>query len=172
LIGAKLEDRVTPGQIEVVVTVPDRPPFKTRVTALPGAKVEVQVPPFGQSKTTDKKPISKRRQRILLTWGLGALAGTGLITSTALTIKARNDYNSTADGSHCERVPGGIRCDDIGDRQIAHAQHTADIATGFAIGGVLLAGAAAAVYFTAPRDVTVTPTASAGGAGILVRGAF
>jgi hypothetical protein len=54
---------------------------------------------------------------------------------------------------------------------IDRAGRRADLATGFAVGGALLAGAAAAVFLTAPRETIVAPIA-AGAVGIGVVGRF
>jgi hypothetical protein len=54
-----------------------------------------------------------------------------------------------------------------GPRLIHLAGARADLATGFAIGGAVLVGAAAAVFFTAPREsVRVAPIAGGGALGL------
>jgi hypothetical protein len=62
-------------------------------------------------------------------------------------------------------------CTPAGDAAIDRAGRRADLATGFAVAGALLAGAAAAVFFTAPSETVVAPLA-AGPLGIGVVGRF
>jgi phosphotransferase system glucose/maltose/N-acetylglucosamine-specific IIC component len=58
-------------------------------------------------------------------------------------------------------------------QEVEQAGHRADIATGFAIGGAALVAAAAAVYFTAPREtVQVAPIATGRALGLGVVGRF
>jgi len=178
LTGAELRDRVDPGLVEISVSIPDRPPYTTRVSALPGATIEVPIPPFKAGPTPEpppeeRPPMSPRRKRMILAWSLGGGAGVTAVIGTVLTLKGRSDYNSTADGAHCDRVTGGITCDAIGNSQIKDAQRLADIGTGFAIGTALLAGAAIAVYFTAPQDsVVVSPAVTSEQVGVSVTGRF
>ena len=89
--------------------------------------------------------------------------------STALIIKAKRDYDHAV-SMYCTKSP--LVCTDTGDKAIADSQRLGWISTGFAAGaGVLLAGAAV-VYFTAPRDMVVTPVASESGAGLVLSGRF
>mgnify|MGYP003472843946 CR=1 FL=1 len=61
----------------------------------------------------------------------------------------------------CRHMPGGVACTADGAAVIDRAGKRADLATGFAIGGALLAGASPAVFFTAPAEaVQVTPIAT------------
>jgi len=176
LTGAELRDRVDPGDIEISVSIPDRPPYTTRVTAAAGATIDVPIPPF-KAPIEHPPPVEQptaRRNRVRLVWAFAGAGGASALTATILTLVGRSHYNKTADGDHCDHVSGGITCDSIGDKKIHDAQHLADIGTGFAVGSLVLVGAAAALYFTAPKNepMSISPAIGAGSVGVSVRGAF
>ena len=179
--GPVVRDRTEPGEIEVVATVPGRPPFRTTVHGEAGATVEVSVPPFGPAIAEPPPPppvvpreiTQRRKRRVRLALGLGLGAGGLAVASTVLVLIGRDDYRDAVGGAHCAQGPMGLACDPTGQAAIDTAQRKADIGTVLAVGsGLLLVGAAAA-YFTAPRDrVLLAPTAGADRVGIAVHGAF
>lgn len=159
--AAEIHDRVEPGTINIVATAPGHPPFTANLQAAAGDRVSVAVPRFTDEPVAGDGGTDDRASRLRLAmWlGGGGVASAGLSLGFALV--ARSHWNSAADGPHCERVSDGARCDDIGSAQIRDAQHLADIGTGFFVGALGLAGAAAVIYFTAPSDrVVVTPVAT------------
>ncbi|HEX5062897.1 MAG TPA: hypothetical protein VFV99_26165, partial [Kofleriaceae bacterium] len=103
---------------------------------------------------------------------LGGLGIASLVTGVALGISAKNKYNAEFDNGHCMQDGGVSVCNDDGLRNQSDAITRANIGTGFAIGGAVLATAGAIVFLTAPRDTVVIPTASAGAGGLAVVGRF
>jgi hypothetical protein len=170
--GPDVRDRVEPGDIAITATIPDRPLFTTTVKATAGATAEVTIPARQVDKPVIGGTKSPRTSRIRLAWGLAGVGAVAGVAGSILTLKGRSNYNSTADGEHCSRVTGGIVCDETGDKQIADAQRLADFGTVCAIGTAAFAIAAAAVYFTAPREVQVTPVVTGSGVGVFVGRSF
>ncbi len=167
----EIRDHVDPGPIEVAAYVPNHPRFATTVTGAAGATVTVELPAF-----TDAPPITvleRSRTRVRITWGLAVVGGAAGLAATGITIKARSDYTSTADGPHCMHVSGGFTCDDTGKGLIRDAQRLGDIATVVAIGSGALLVTAAVVYFTSPSvPVVVTPTATTTSFGVAITQRF
>jgi len=180
--AAEIREHADPGTIDVIATAPNVQVFKKSDTGGSGATLEVDVPVLDPSRVQQhvveppqKVLVDGEREpgRVHLAYGLAAGGGVALGASIALTLVARNHYNTVADGADCDRVAGGITCNDAGTRQIHDAQRLADYGTISAIGGVLLVGGAAFAYFTAPRaQIQVTPTATAQTVGLSVSGAF
>jgi len=173
-LAAELRERLDPGDVEIVATVPGHPPFRKTVKAAGGATVVIDVPAFTVAVAPPRPEPGPRRGRgrVRLAWGLAGAGGVTAIAATLFTLKGRNDYNTAADGMDCMRVTGGITCNASGDRAIADAQRLADVGTVFAIGtGLLLAGSAA-IYFTAPDEPVVMPMATARSVGVAVSGSF
>lgn len=174
-IGADARDRVDPGDVEIIATMPGKPRFATTLKATAGATVTVDLPTGDEAvpPTPVDRPV-KRRKRVAIAWTLGGLGAASAIGATLLTITARSTYQDIADGPDCMRITGGITCNDTGDRAIADAQRRADLGTVFAIGAVALVGAGTVIYLTAPREraVQVAPVASREGGGVVVRGRF
>lgn len=158
-----VRDRTEPGTIEIVAHLPDREPFRTTVTGKANETVTIEIPPFGPVIVRSPTPITETHRRRTWTYGaigLGATAAIGAVTSTVLAVTARSAYNRTADGVHCQRLPDGVVCDDVGDRELSNALRRADYATIGAAGAGACALGAIAIYILAPRDrVNVVPTA-------------
>ena len=173
-VAAELRERLDPGDVEIVATVPGHPPFAQTVKAAGGATVVIDVPAFTIAVAPRLEPGPRRsRGRVRLAWGLAGAGGVTAIAATVLTLKGRNDYNTTADGMDCMRVTGGITCNASGDLAIADAQRLADVGTMFAIGSGVLLAASAAIYFTAPHEpMVVMPMATARSVGVAVSGSF
>lgn len=168
---AEIRELVEPGATEITASAPDRAGFVTSASTAAGAAITVALPVLAETRAA---PVAteRRRSRIYIAWGLGAASAASAITGVALTLVGRSHYNTTADGPHCMHIPGGVTCDDTGTHQLHTAQHLADIGTGFAVGCGVLAAAAAVVYFTAPRDAVIAPTASAQAVGVVITGRF
>jgi hypothetical protein len=188
-IAAEVHEMVDPGDVAVAATAPNSPGFARSTRGLAGATVEVDVPALDAPATTTTTttappppppphvdttpPLGERdRGRVHLSWGLAGGAAATAITSVAFLVVGKNDYNKTANGSHCSHDDTGLYCDSIGKTDIQHAQRLADVSTGFAIGTGALAAAAVIVYFTAPRAVVVAPVSANGGVGVTLSTRF
>jgi hypothetical protein len=147
---AKIRELADPGEIEIRAVAPGRAPFVTTLQADAGAtrNVRITLAPIASEATTD---TDRRRSRVALAIGLGAVGAAGLVTGTVLFLDART---LQADG------------------QTDRAQHKADLATGFGIGGVIFVAAGAVVFAMAPRDVTVVPVATQTTVGVSLSRSF
>jgi hypothetical protein len=169
--SAEIHDRVEPGSVEIVVTAPTRARFVQTVRGVAGATVTVDVPAAGEPLRDTTTEL--RRSRVHIAWGLTGGAALSAIASTVLIVKAKRDYDQTVSSSACQKTADNqLVCTDAGDKAISDSQRLGWISTGLAAGaGVLLAGAAV-IYFTAPRDVVVTPVASDSTVGLMLSGRF
>ena len=166
-------DLVEPGPVRITASVPRHRPFETTVDGTAGTTQHVKIPPFVESDAPPPERYERARGRVYLAYGLGVGSVIAGAAGLSLALIGRSNYNTTADGLHCDRVSGGIRCDDTGAEEVAEAQRLADIGTGFAVGGGALAIAAVVVYLTAPMErITVAPVASAEHLGITFSRAF
>lgn len=152
---------VEPGDVVVTASVPGQPGFSATLHAAAGETVTVAVPALVAPEVR-----GPRRFR-LVAGGLAAAGVVGLGASLGFGIAARG-ANTDAFSRGCAHTPGGVVCTGMdGPRLIHLAGARADLATGFAIGGAVLVGAAAAVFFTAPREsVRVAPIAGGGALGV------
>lgn len=157
--AGEIREVVGPGEIEVVTSAPGHAPFRSVVNAAAAATVEVNVPALAAATEPSTGPRDRRRVRTAII--LGAAGGVAMLTAAVLTVKARGDFTSIADGPNCVDMPAGLACNDTGQRGIDDAQRLADIGTGFVVAGGALVIASAILYVTAPRSgTTITPAVS------------
>lgn len=142
---------VEPGEIAVSAVRPGRA-FRTTVEVPAGASVVIDVP-------APDVPTRRRRSRLYLGGGLAVAGGAGLGVSLGFAISAARLNDRAYDRGDC--VHGDPpRCTPAGKADVDRAGARADIATGLAIGGAVLAAAGAVVMLTAPRDaIQVVPIA-------------
>ena len=167
--AAEIRDLIEPRDVEVVATVPGRPAFRASLHAVAGGTAEVEIPAFAAPLDAAPPPAPvRRRSRVYLAGAIGGAGAIGLGVSLGLAISARRQYSAAIDGD-CTRPGREAAC----RSQVDAAGHRADLATGFSVGGAVLAAAAAAVYFTAPRDaVQIAPIATDRALGLGVVGRF
>jgi len=152
---------VAPGDVVVTASAPGQPGFATTLHAAAGETVTATIPAL-------VAPEARGRRRFrALAGGLGAAGVVGIGVSLGFGFAARR-ANDDAFGRGCAHTPGGVVCTGVdGPRLIHLAGARADLATGFAIGGAVLVGAAAAVFLAAPREsVRVAPIAGGGALGL------
>jgi hypothetical protein len=167
--SAEIRDLIEPRDVELVATAPGRPVYRKVLHAVAGATVTAEVPAF--PPLPDESTTRRQRSRVYVAGGVGAAGALSLGAALGLALSARSIYNGAFPGQ-CMR-DHGIVCTAAGDATIARAGRQADFATGFAIGGAVLVGAAAAVFFTAPREtVQVAPVAARGALGVGIVGRF
>src|SRR5512140_3423999 len=172
-LAYEIHDLIEPGDVELVATAPGRPAFRTTLHATAGATVVDEIPEFAALPEEPVETITQRRRsRVYLAGGLGAAGAIGLGVSLGFSISAKRTYDGAFDHD-CTHTPAGNVCTDHGAATIDRAGKRADLATGFAIGGVLLAGAAAAVFFTAPsEEIQLAPVATSHELGLAIAGRF
>jgi hypothetical protein len=169
---AEIRDLLEPGDAELVATAPGGPAFRTTLHAVPGATVTAEIPAFAALPEGAAGMTRRRRSRVYLAGGIAAGGVLGLGTSLGFAIWAKRTYDGAFDNG-CTHTPGGPSCSPAGTATVDRAGKRADLATGFAIGGAVLAGVAAAVFFTAPSEtIQLAPVASRRALGLGVAGRF
>jgi len=170
--AAEIRDLTEPGDVALVVAAPGRPAWKTTVHAVAGATVTTEVPAFAALPEAPAAATRRRRSRVYLAGGLGAAGALGLGSSLGFAIAAKRTYDGAFDHD-CTHTTGGVVCTGNGAATIDRAGRRADVATGLAIGGAVLAGVAAAVFFTAPDEtVRLAPIATGHELGLGIAGRF
>jgi hypothetical protein len=160
-----------PGELALVATVPGQPAFTAAVHAVAGAAVSVDVPALHDAATL------RRRRLRYFAGGIGAVGLASLGVSLGFAIAARR-ANDDAFDHGCAHTPGGVVCTAGGDgvndgKRLLHlAGARADLATGFAIGGAALVGAATTVFLSARETAAVAPIAGAHALGLGIVGRF
>jgi len=171
--AAEIVDYRDAGPVTITATAPGRKTFTTSTEAVAGKQVvvEVSLGTTGGSDRPDDVPGSgKRKTRIRLAYGLGIGGVVLLGISGSFGLAANSQYDKAA--KNCVNIGGKLMCPQSAADDIDKAGTKADVATVLGIGGVLLVGGAAVLYFTAPREVAVVPMASASSAGVSVVGRF
>jgi hypothetical protein len=169
-IAAEIHERVDPGKIHVRATATDRQPFDSDTQIAAGASARVDVPPLSSSPVVVTPPpaplqpivippvVSSTHRRSSRVIAAGVLGGAGVVAvavASGLAISARSSYRDAFSNGSCTNGASGPVCNDAGFSATHDAGTRADLATGVAIGGAVLIGAAAAVFVTAPRDPDV-----------------
>jgi hypothetical protein len=168
---------VDPGEREIVVSAPDRLPYRTKIIIARSAHQDVVVPALARSVI-----VHSSRPRI---GQLTAIAG-GVAAATGLGIGlyARHQYDQQFDDHHCVKQSGHNACDPTGLKQTDHARTLGTVGTivgvagiGVAIGGTLLWLLSPHTTAPAPADdrrpgVSVVPAVSADGVGLTALGRF
>ena len=155
--GPVIREIVDPSDVEVIATAPGRERFAraAKVGAGETVIVDVELPAIA-AVSVIAPPPERRKSRVHVAIGMGAVAVAAAITGVALGIDARLRYDSvTGDRAHCD--PGPV-CDAVGQHGIDRSQAIANVGTGFVIGAAVMAAVAAVVYVTAPHDIVVAPT--------------
>ena len=149
-----IRELADPGAIEIRAVAPGYVPFVRTVEAEAGATTKLQIALQPIEQIDAPAPLvetHRRRSRVALSIGMAGLGVAGAVAGTVLFLDAREQQAA-------------------GNTSVA--QHRADLATGFGAGGIVFLVAATVVFVTAPRDVSVTPLASATTAGVSLSGSF
>lgn len=159
--AARIRELVEPGAVTVVVKAPDRTTFQRTVRVKRGDKTTVEVPLLAGGTGRE------RRRGWVYTAGVFALAGTGLLGyGVVASVESIGHYNSVS--RTCASITSCPEYNEAGE-----ASGRAALA---GLSGLSLVVVGAVIYAVAPKHpasrVTVSPTASARGAGIGVFGRF
>jgi hypothetical protein len=169
----EVEIAIEPRDVELVATAPGRRPYRRVVHAVAGIAQSIEIPAL--TALDDPADRRRRRSRVYLAAGLGTAGAIGWAGSAGFAIAARRSYDSAFEpGQGCERTPRAICAPAApGRSRIDLAGRRADLATGLAIAGAVMVGAAATVLWTAPLDaVQVAPLATRRELGLGVVGRF
>jgi len=169
----EIREVVDPGEVTIEVTATNLQPFTKTERAEAGLKIVVDVPALAEPHEAGSGTTTERRHsRVIASYAMGGLGAASLVTAALLSISAKNKYDAEFDNMNCMKSGGVSLCNDEGLQNQSDAITRANIGTGFAVASVVLLAAGTVVYFTAPRDTVVIPTASAGSGGLAVVGRF
>ena len=169
------------GQHIILARAADHKPWQTTIDIEDGEKQKAAVPKLVEDHSTrlaeEARVAAVRstiRRRKLLAYGLGAGGAVSLGVAVTFGIMARGNW---ADARAAGCLDSGA-CPTSAGRELGEsAASKANFATGFGIGAVVLLGAGAAIYLTAPSERAyeaprVMPAITSTGAGVIVGGRF
>jgi hypothetical protein len=167
---------VDPGAVEISANARGAEPFRATEEVAAGKTVKVTIPAFpdagGGGVGEDKGRTVRRRSRVYIAYGLGAAGALSLVSGVAIGLAANADYQAQFENGECMDVSPSPICTREGADAQNEARSLATVGTILGVGGIALAAGAAVVFFTAPRDLVVTPTASSQTLGLAVVGNF
>lgn len=172
--AAEITTMVDPGDVTIEVTAPGRATETRTVHATAGQASVVDVgtaaqPPEGTVPATVSS-AHRQHQRVVMAETITAIGSAGVVTGVVLGLVARSKYN-TAIHDHCTSGDTPV-CDGKGFTSANNAITLANVGTVIGVVGLGAIIAGGVVYFTAPKELVVTPTASGQGAGISISGTF
>ena len=175
--AAEVREVVDPGEVTIEVSGTNLVTFTKRERAEPGLKIVIEVPKLAEVEQREAGVRTQRRRtRVYAAYTLGGVGLASVVTAVLLGMHANSKYDSQFEGNPppCMRVGDESVCDPSrGGADVQNDAITiANVGTGFGVAGALLIGSAAVVFFTAPKDVVVVPTASASAGGLAVVGRF
>jgi tetratricopeptide (TPR) repeat protein len=172
--GGVVRELVDPGEISVDASARGATPFHESHQISAGETVKVAIPAFPDSGDEHATVIDapRRRSRVFLAYGLGGAGVLMLTSGIVVGLAAKADYDAELESGRCMETPSGPACTPEGADAQNRARRLASVGTVLGVGGVALAAAAAVVFFTAPRDLVVTPTASSQAVGLGLVGNF
>ena len=170
-------ERVDPGSITVHVATPDKVVFDGAKQAAAGATVifDVAAPASSTTSTVteapheDGEPDHRRRNRVILGFGIGGVGVATLATGIIVGLVADHDYNR--DTSTCSKA-ATLQCSPTAQANAISDGKLADTATIISVVGAVALAAGVVVYLTAPKDLVVAPMASNQTAGLAISGRF
>jgi len=180
--AAQLDRKVDPGWVVVSAHVPDHPAFETRVRVDATKTVVVKIPPFHPAAVAPS-PIAvaavepahtrRARDRVILAGVTGGLGVAATAVSVVVAVDAHSLYRKQFDNGNCTSSASySTVCNSAGAGQVNAAAHDANIATGIGIAGLVLVAGGAVLYFTAPRELVIAPTATPTSTGVVLVGSF
>jgi len=165
----EVRELVLPGEITLAAKATGKSAWRREVTGKAGESVVVEVVLDDEVVENTTPPIvrttrtQRRRSRVYISIGMGALAIAAFTTSFVVAKKASDDYDETFDDPmYCTNNV----CTPKGQERIDDAQRRASLGTWIGVAGGALAVGSLVVFFTAPRDTIVTPTVSSTGGGL------
>lgn len=170
--AAEVRDLVDPGDVVVEVSAPNMQPVRKTERVDGGKTIVVEVPALHPVVHVETAIATERRHsRVVVAYALGGIGGATLVTGVVLGFVARAQYQAQFSSGNCTEASPPM-CNIDGFNRQNNAITLANIGTVLGIGGLVMVGAGAVVYLTAPHDVVVVPTATTQSAGLAVVGRF
>lgn len=171
-VAGEIRELVDPGDVTVEVKVPNAAPFSRTAAARAGATVVVDVPaPSLHIEPATQSTTVRRHTNVVIAYAMGGAGIASLTGGILLGLAGRSKYNAQFDNHNC--VAGSPpQCNPDGYQAQGNAITLANVGTVFGIAGLAMIAGGAVVFLTAPRDLVITPTASAQSAGVTVGGTF
>lgn len=171
-VAAEIREKVDPGDVTVEVNAPNAPPFSRTAAAKAGATVVVDVPaPKVEIEPATQTTTVRRHTNVVIAYTLGGAGVASLTTGVLMGLVARSRYNDQFTSGNCVDT-SPPQCNPDGYKEQSNAVTLANVGTVFGIAGLAMIAGGAVVFLTAPRDLVITPTASAQSAGLTVVGTF
>ena len=168
--AAELQEIVDPGDVRVEASAPNMLKVVKTVRVEAGKTAMVQIPVLAEEHPVIVNSTTERRpSRVVTAYTLGGIGGVGFVAGVAIGAVAKQNYQAEISNGNCTAQH---YCNAAGYGGASRAITLANVGTVVGTVGVAMVAAAAVVYFTAPRDVVVTPTASTESAGLAVVGRF
>jgi tetratricopeptide (TPR) repeat protein len=162
--AAEIRQRVDPGDIEVAVIAQGRLPSVRSQRAVAGGAIVFDFAPRAVSSGA-AAPTHRARRRVHLALGLeiGGAAVLGL--SLGIILKAKSDYRDARDDYMASQSPADYA-------RVEDARNLGRMDTYVFVAGAAAVLAGGIVYFTAPRETVLLPTASRDGGGVTLSRRF
>lgn len=181
---------VDPGTHKITAAAPGFDPYSVSVTLVEGKTETLVIPaltprPAEPAVAVDKPATEpeapaadgpRKKSRIYAAAAIGGAGVVAIGVSVVFGLQASSKYSDAkklcGDDLMCSDADQFARSKQL----VSDAHGSANVATGLFIGGAAAIGAAAVVYFTAPREQPTTahlvPVAQPGGAGLALTGTF
>jgi hypothetical protein len=109
---------------------------------------------------------------VYIAYGVGAAGALSLASGIVVGLAAKSDYQAQIDNGQCMVLDQGPVCGPEGFAATNRARNLATVGTVLGVGGLALIAGGAVVFFTAPRDLVITPTVTSQSAGVTLVGNF
>ncbi len=167
---------VDPGLVSIIVSRPDHIPFEKKLDLVKQQHENVKVDPLKGGVTINR---GRRRLGQILTIGGAAVALFGF----GLAVHEHSEWSTAIKGCSYRptAMPSGWYCADVGSdpntqyyTSSNNAYQLGNVATGLAIGGVVVAAVGGYLWFFGPHEekLAVVPRIDPGQAGIAAVGRF
>lgn len=183
--AAVIREIVDPGSVSLTASAASGTPFEATETVAAGKTITFTIPAFPDAEppgagaaggdvepSTPEPTHVRRRSRVFIAYGVGAAGALTLASGIVVGLAARSDYQAQFDGGECQDVEPRPVCSPQGFGAQSRARSLATVGTVLGVGGLALIAGGAVLFFTAPRDLVVTPTVSSQSAGVAVVGNF
>jgi len=172
---------VDPGERVLVVSAPDRLPYRVKLLISKGEHKTAVIPALARSTTITS---SRRRIGQIVTLAGGLVTGTGI----GLGLYARHQYHKALDKAldaqpepFCMKLSDGLHCDPITKSTLDNARNWGTGGTLIGVAGTAIAAAGVYLWLTAPpstpdehaeKKLAIVPELTVDGLGIAAIGRF